>query len=79
MTTEINKIFFNPGDVVTIRHEIENKPTMVVREKIVRSIVNKYGEKEAIFVGIKCFWFDENKDLQEGTFSTKDLIHIQNE
>lgn len=72
-----NRVYFNPGDVVTIRHDIDNTPKMWVIEKVVRSLLNKEtNEKENLFLGIKCRWFDNNGDLQEELFSTKDLIKI---
>jgi hypothetical protein len=71
------KTFYNPGDVCTIRHDIPNKPIMWVVEKCTRSMFNKTTtEKENVFLGIKCKWFDLNQDLQEGLFSTKDLIKV---
>lgn len=72
------KVFFNPGDVVKLRHgELENIPTMYVVEKVTRSILNKNtNASEAAFIGIKCRWFDKNSCLREGIFSTKDLIHV---
>lgn len=72
-----NRVYFNPGDIVTIRHDIENKPTMFVVEKCTRSMYNKEtNEKENIFLGIKCRWFDKNHVMQEGLFSTKDLLKV---
>ena len=72
-----DKIYFNPGDIVTIKHDIPNKPTMFVLEKSTRSLYNKdTQEKENVFLGIKCRWFDKNQCLQEGLFSTKDLIKL---
>ena len=76
MVNELDKIFFNPGDIVKVKHEIENAPTMYVIEKVSRSIMSKSGERETIFIGIKCRWFDDNKALQEAIFSTKDLKHV---
>lgn len=71
------KVFFNPGDCVTIKHDIPNKPVMWVLEKVTRSLYNKeMQEKENVFLGIKCRWFDNNGDLQEGLFSTKDLTKV---
>lgn len=71
------KVYYNPGDTVTVKHNIPNKPTMFVVEKVTRSIYNKEtNEKENIFLGIRCRWFDKNGCLQEGLFSTKDLIHV---
>lgn len=72
-----NKVFFNPGDTVTIKHNIENKPEMFVVEKVVRSMVNKETqEMENVFLGIKCRWFDKNQVMHEELFSTKDLLKL---
>ena len=49
------KVYYNPGDLVTIKHNLENKPTMWVVEKTSRSLYNKdTNEKENVFLGIKC-------------------------
>jgi hypothetical protein len=70
------KTFFISGDVVTLNKDIDNLPKMVVVDKVTRSLMNKDGNKETIFVGIKTRWFDKNQTLQEAIFSTKDLKHI---
>lgn len=71
------KVYYNPGDLVTIKHNLENKPTMWVVEKTSRSLYNKdTNEKENVFLGIKCRWFDANQVLQEALFSTKDLVKL---
>lgn len=49
-----DKVFFNPGDIVELRHQLDNTPTMYVVEKMTRTIINKAGEKETMFLGIKC-------------------------
>jgi uncharacterized protein YodC (DUF2158 family) len=70
------KIFFNAGQVVRLKHDnLDNVPNMMVVEKVSRSMI-KNGEKETIFMGIKCRWFDKNEVLQEAIFSTKDLMHV---
>ena len=71
-----DKIFYNPGDLVKVKHNLDNAPAMYVIEKSTKSIMNKAGSKETLFLGIKCRWFDNNNVLREGIFSTKDLIHI---
>ena len=49
------KLYFTPGMLVRVRHEIENRPLMFVVDKTSRSIRNKdTNEYETIFVGIKC-------------------------
>lgn len=69
-----DKVFYNPGDVVKVRHI--TSPNMYVVERVTRSFIDKQtNEKTIIFVGIKCRWFDFNNKLQEEIFSTKDLIH----
>lgn len=72
----VDKTFFISGDVVTLNKDIDNLPKMVVVDKVTRSLMNKDGNKETIFVGIKTRWFDKNQTLQEAIFSTKDLKHI---
>lgn len=71
---QTNKIFFTPGDTVTIKHDISNKPTMLVKNK--ETTIVKNGSDTPHFKGIKCFWFTSQGEYQEQTFSTKDLIHV---
>lgn len=72
-----NKVFYNPGDLVTIKHDVDNKPKMFVVEKVVRSMVSKETqEMENVFLGIKCRWFDKNQVMHEELFSTKDLLKL---
>lgn len=79
MIDEEFKIFFNPGDVVKVRHNhLANVPAMYVIEKVTRSITNKdTGIYETAFIGIKCRWFDKDSVLREAIFSTKDLVHVE--
>lgn len=76
MITENEKIYFVAGDLVEVRHEIENKPKMFVTDKIIKSIKDKDGNVESVFLGLKCKWYDKNQVLHEAIFSTKDLIHV---
>lgn len=71
------KVYFMPGDVVTIRQDIPNKPIMVVDKKETLTFrPSKEDSKEDYFKGIKCWWFDVNGDLQKATFNTKDLVKV---
>lgn len=68
------KIFFKPGDTVTLKQNIPNKPTMVVvckASSYIRDPKNNY------FRGIKCRWFTNNMELQESVFNTKDLVILE--
>lgn len=73
---ETGYVYFNAGDVVMVKHPLDNRPKMLVVDKVSRSMVNKEGDKETLFVGIKCRWFDATGSLQEAIFSTKDLMHV---
>lgn len=75
------KVFFIPGNVVTLKHNIPNKPTMLVTEvvtsKIFPSGYKKISEEtKQSFKGIRCIWFTLSGELQESVFSTKDLVKL---
>ena len=67
-----NKQFFLPGDVVTLRQDIPNKPTMIVVKKVTKTIRTS-DVKNDFFQGILCKWFTTTGELQESVFNTKDL------
>ena len=66
------KIFFSPGDVVTIRQDIPNKPIMLVVKKV-NNLMKHSEDKEGILRGIRCRWFTKDGHMEEGVFNTKDL------
>lgn len=76
MIEEIEKTFFKPGDIVTLKHTQLHSPIMYVVEKVTKTFKHN-DELSNVFKGIKCRWFDLNMDLQEAIFSTKDLIHFE--
>jgi hypothetical protein len=69
---ERDKVFYAPGDLVTIKHDMPNKPTMLVKGKETKMV-----KDENYFKGIRCFWFTSVGAYQEETFSTKDLAHVE--
>lgn len=69
------KQFFLPGDVVTLRQDIPNKPTMIVVRKVTKTI-RIADVKNDFFQGILCKWFTTTCELQESVFNTKDLIKL---
>lgn len=74
MFMELEKTYIAPGDILRVRHDIENRPLMWAVEKVSRLVRNdETNEREPMFVGIKCRWFDKNQCLQEAVLSTKDL------
>ncbi len=75
---ELDRVYFAPGDLCKVRHNVDFVPTMWVVEKVTRNIKNKEsGDIETMFLGIKCRWFDSTGVLQEALFSTKDLELIK--
>lgn len=76
MVMSDDKIFFVPGDVVTLKQDIPNKPTMVVIKKVT-SILKHKESNEGILRGIKCRWFTNDGTLQEDIFNTKDLQKVE--
>ena len=69
-----DKVYFTPGQKVTLKQDIPNKPIMLVY-RVERSIIRNE-DKNALLKGVKVRWFTENGFLQEAIFSTKDLVLI---
>lgn len=56
------KVYFQPGDLVTVNKDLPNKPIMMVERK--SSIVMRDGcEKNKILQGIVCRWFTTNGEI----------------
>ena len=75
-----NKVFYMPGDVVTLKQAIPNKPMMIVKSVDKVTIRAKNDKDEAAkptLFGITCFWFTSTGEYQETRFNTKDLIHVE--
>lgn len=70
-----DKVIFLPGDVVTIRQDIPNKPVMVVVRK--ESTIFRDENKTNSLKGIRCRWFTGKGELQEAVWNTKDLYKIK--
>lgn len=71
------KVYFMPGDVVTIKQDIPNKPQMIVVKKETMTFrPSKDDKKDDYFKGIRCRWFSSEGVLQEAVFNTKDLIKL---
>lgn len=71
------KQFFLPGDVVTLRQDIPNKPTMIVVKKVTKTIRTET-LKGDFFQGILCRWFTTQGQLQEALYNTKDITKTIN-
>lgn len=71
------KVYFLPGEVVTLKQDLPNKPEMIVVKRETKTFkINKTSEKEDYFIGIKCRWFTTAGAVQEAIFNTKDLIKL---
>ena len=72
-----DKIYYQPGDIVTIKQDIPNKPTMVVVKKETSKFRQKEdNSREDYFVGMRCRWYTVEGELQEAIYNTKDLIKL---
>lgn len=75
---EDTNIYFNPGDIVILKQDIPNKPTMMVvkKETLLFKHDRKTDDKRPILKGIRCRWFTSTGELQEAIYNTKDLIKL---
>ncbi len=74
-----DKVYFNAGDVVRLKQNIPNKPTMIVVKKetsLFKHDSKRLEDKRPILKGIRCRWFTSTGELQENVFNTKDLIKL---
>lgn len=78
----IEKVFFQPGDLVTLKQDIPNKPVMIIVKKETRTfkLDNPVDGKNTVeyFRGIRCRWFTANGEFQEAVWNTKDLLKVEN-
>lgn len=72
------KVFYLPGEVVTLRQDIPYKPKMIVVKKETMTFRPLKDEKrDDYFIGIRCRWFSTEGVLQEAVFNTKDLLKVE--
>ena len=69
-------VFFNPGQVVTLKQDIPNKPIMIVVKKETSMFKHREEDKKNILKGIRCRWFSTDNQLQEAVWNTKDLTKV---
>ena len=69
-----DKTMFFPGDLVSLRQDLPNKPVMIVVRK--ESTIFRDENKNNNLKGIRCRWFTTANELQEAVWNTKDLIKI---
>lgn len=69
-------IYFNPGDVVQVKQNLNYKPKMIVVRKITSMFKNdpkRAEDKNSKLRGIRCMWYTLDGLYQEALFNTKDL------
>lgn len=74
-----DKYYFSPGDLVTLKADIPNKPVMLVVKKetsIFKHDKSKLSDRRSILIGIRCRWFTTTGELQESIWCTKDIVKI---
>jgi hypothetical protein len=70
-----DKIMFLPGDLVSLKQDLPDKPVMIVVRK--ESTIFRDENKTNNLKGIRCRWFTKNLELQEAIWNTKDLIKLK--
>ena len=77
------KVFFSAGDLVTLKHDLENKPIMLVqtidkttfpRARTPMSGAASAERRVGGLLGVTCIWFSKDLILQSYRFNTKDLV-----
>lgn len=68
-------IYFQPGEVVTLKEAELKAPNMLVKGTKKSMIKSK--DDKTNFQGIICVWFTVEGLYQEQVFNTKDLIHTR--
>jgi hypothetical protein len=72
MNNSYEKDLFLPGQLVTVKANLPDKPVMVVKGREIRYVKDSPINH---LKGIRCWWFSKNYELVTGIFNTKDLIH----
>ena len=63
------RVFFTAGEVVRVKHAIDNRPKMLVQSVDKATMpTNTSG-----LLGVTCIWFTKNGEIAKYRFSTKDL------
>jgi len=74
---ELEKVYYLPGELCEVKHKILNKPIMVVKKKVTKTIRPKPTDiKKDFLQGIICYWFSTDMVYHEQVFSTKDLRKV---
>ena len=70
------KVYFMPGEVVTLKQDIPNKPVMIVVKKETMNFrtLGVPNDSEDFFIGCRCF--STEGVLQEAIYNTKDLVKV---
>ena len=72
----VEKVFFSSGDIVEVKHDIPNKPVMIVQS--IDKMPMKAGDKVSL-LGVTCIWFSTDLKLQKSRFSTKDIKKVEDD
>lgn len=73
-------VYFTPGQIVTLKQDIPNKPLMLVVKKetsLFKHDLRKMEDKRSTLIGIRCRWFTTTGELQEAIFNTKDIELVE--
>ena len=72
----MDKIYFNPGDIVTLKKRIHNAPSAMLVSTVDKTKLKLEGSSNRL-LGVTCVWFTDTGFLQTYRFDTKDLKHVE--
>ncbi len=70
-----DRVYFNPGEVVTLKQDVPDKPIMIVKSIDKAEIAGKDGRP--VFLGVTCIWFTTARLFQCQRFNSKDLVSCE--
>lgn len=71
-----NRVYFNTGDVVSLKKDIANAPRNMMVESVDKTILPVEGQVNRL-LGVTCIWFSDAGVIQTHRFDTKDLKHYK--
>jgi len=72
-TYNTEKVYFTPGDIVVIKHDLDHKPKMLV-QSVDKATMSS--ERGGMLLGVTCIWYNTMGEVQKHRYSTKDLEKI---
>jgi len=70
---DTEKVYFVPGDIVRVKHDLEYRPKMLVQSVDKATMT---ADRGGMLLGVTCIWFNTMGEVQKHRFSTKDILKV---